>query len=287
MLEDKLEVWYEKRGKKVVMILVILLIAFVIIKLNILGLFAPFIVAWLFASLLNGFVTWINKKTGLPRALGTILSMLTILSGVLGLLTFLIKKLWEQVVAIAYNLPSLTEELIMQVGQLEERFSGFFGTGKTPSAISNLDQLIEQIMDKLSSYLGSVIPVAYNAVSKVPDIVLFTVVMLVATFFMTKDYYKIKDFVKAQFSDTIVDKVVIMQKGVLSAIGGYVRTQVIMMSITFSICMVGLFIFQVSYALLLSVIIAIVDALPVFGSGTILIPWALYNLVTGQYTLAI
>ena len=188
MLEDKLEVWYEKRGKKVVMILVILLIAFVIIKLNILGLFAPFIVAWLFASLLNGFVTWINKKTGLPRALGTILSMLTILSGVLGLLTFLIKKLWEQVVAIAYNLPSLTEELIMQVGQLEERFSGFFGTGKTPSAISNLDQLIEQIMDKLSSYLGSVIPVAYNAVSKVPDIVLFTVVMLVATFFMTKDY---------------------------------------------------------------------------------------------------
>ena len=287
MLEDKLEVWYEKRGKKVVMILVILLIAFVIIKLNILGLFAPFIVAWLFASLLNGFVTWINKKTGLPRALGTILSMLTILSGVLGLLTFLIKKLWEQVVAIAYNLPSLTEELIMQVGQLEERFSGFFGTGKTPSAISNLDQLIEQIMDKLSSYLGSVIPVAYNAVSKVPDIVLFTVVMLVATFFMTKDYYKIKDFVKAQFSDTIVNKVVIMQKGVLSAIGGYVRTQVIMMSITFSICMVGLFIFQVSYALLLSVIIAIVDALPVFGSGTILIPWALYNLVTGQYTLAI
>ncbi len=287
MLEEKLEAWYEKRGKKVVMILVTLLIAFVIIKLNIIGLLAPFIVAWLFASLLNYFVTWINKKTGLPRALGTILSMLTILSGVLGLLTLIIKKLGEQVVAIAYNLPSLTEELIMQVGQLEERFSSFFGTGSAPKAISDLDQIIEQVMEQLSSYLGTVIPVAYNAVSKVPDIILFTVVMFVATFFMTKDYYKIKDFVKAQFSDTIVDKVVIMQKGVLSAIGGYVRTQMIMMSITFSICIVGLFVFQVSYALLISFIIAIVDALPVFGSGAILIPWALYNLLTGQYTLAI
>lgn len=287
MLEEKLEAWYEKTGKKVVIILMVILIAFIVVKLNIISLFAPFIVAWLFASLLNYFVTWINKKTGLPRSLGTIFSMLTILSGVLSLLIVIIKKLVEQVVAIAYSLPSLTEELIREIGQLEERFSGFFGIGGPPKAISNLDQLIQQFMEQLSSYLGTVIPVAYNAVSKVPDIVLFTVVMFVATFFMTKDYYKIKDFVKAQFSDTIVDKVVIMQKGVLSAIGGYVRTQMIMMSITFSICIVGLFIFRVSYALLISFIIAIVDALPVFGSGTILIPWALYNLLTGQYTLAI
>lgn len=287
MLEEKLEAWYEKTGKKVVIILMVILIAFIVVKLNIISLFAPFIVAWLFASLLNYFVTWINKKTGLPRGLGTIFSMLTILSGVLSLLIVIIKKLVEQVVAIAYSLPSLTEELIREIGQLEERFSGFFGIGGPPKAISNLDQLIQQFMEQLSSYLGTVIPVAYNAVSKVPDIVLFTVVMFVATFFMTKDYYKIKDFVKAQFSDTIVDKVVIMQKGVLSAIGGYVRTQMIMMSITFSICIVGLFIFRVSYALLISFIIAIVDALPVFGSGTILIPWALYNLLTGQYTLAI
>lgn len=287
MLEEKLEAWYEKTGKKVVMILMVLLIAFIVVKLNIISLFAPFIVAWLFASLLNYFVTWINKKTGLPRGLGTIFSMLTILSGVLSLLIVIIKKLVEQVIAIAYSLPSLTEELIREITQLEERFSSFFGIGGPPKAISNLDQLIQQFMEQLSSYLGTVIPVAYNAVSKVPDIVLFTVVMFVATFFMTKDYYKIKDFVKAQFSDTIVDKVVIMQKGVLSAIGGYVRTQMIMMSITFSICIVGLFIFQISYALLISFIIAIVDALPVFGSGTILIPWAVYNLLTGQYTLAV
>lgn len=287
MLEEKLEAWYEKRGKKAVFILITLLIVFIIIKLNIISLFAPFIIAWLFASLLNYFVTWIHKKMGLPRGVGTILSMLTILSGVLSLLILIIKKLVEQIIAIAYNLPHLTEELIREVGQLEERFSVFFGTGGTPKAISDLDQIIQQLMEQISKYLGTVIPVAYNAVSKVPDIILFTVVMLVATFFMTKDYYKIKDFVKAQFSDTIVDKVVIMQKGVLSAIGGYVRTQVIMMSITFSICIVGLFIFKVSYALLISLIIAVVDALPVFGSGAILIPWALFNLLTGQYTLGI
>lgn len=287
MLEEKLEAWYAKRGKKLVMILMVLLITFIIVKLNIISLFAPFIVAWVFASLLNYFVTWINKTMGLPRSLGTILSMLTILTGVLSLLVVIIKKLVEQIIAIAYSLPGLTEELMNQVSRLEERFSIFFGTGEAPKAISSLDQLIQQVMEQLSKYLATVLPIAYNAVSKVPDIILFTVVMLVATFFMTKDYYKIKDFVKAQFSDTIVDKVVIMQKGVLSAIGGYVRTQMILMSITFSICIVGLFVFRVNYALLISFMIAIVDALPVFGSGTILLPWAVYNLLIGQYTLAI
>ena len=104
---------------------------------------------------------------------------------------------------------------------------------------------------------------------------------------MTKDYYKIKDFVKAQFSDTIIDRVVIMQRGMLEAIGGYLRTQVILMSMTFMICLAGLFIFRVDYALLLSVSIAIVDALPVFGSGAILWPWAIYNLLIGNFTLAV
>lgn len=287
MIEERLEKWYEKTGKKVAIILSVIVIGFIIIKLNIIGLFAPFILAWLFASMLNVFVSWSNKKVGIPRALGTIISMLTILSGVLGLLTLIIKKLWEQIIAIAYSFPDLTQRLLDEVNGLENKLSGLIGTGTVLGPISNLDELIQEIMDTLSNYLGTIIPVAYNAVSKVPDIILFTVVMLVATFFMTKDYYKIKDFVKAQFSDTIVDKVVIMQKGVLSAIGGYVRTQLIMMSITFCICITGLFVFRVNYALLISVIIAFVDALPVFGSGAILIPWALYNLIIGQYTLGV
>ena len=66
-----------------------------------------------------------------------------------------------------------------------------------------------------------------------------------------------------------------MQRGIIEAIGGYVRTQVILMSMTFSICLIGLMIFGINYALLLAVIIAMVDAFPVFGSGTILIPYAI------------
>lgn len=287
MLEDKVENWYKKCGRKAIIIITVLLVTYLLFKLNVVGLFAPFILAWFFATLLNPVVTWMSRKLHIPRGIGSILSMLSILSGLLSIIIVLIRKLWEQVVNFSTTLPVLTEEIIRQVNGLEEELGGMIHLLPGGGGIANLDIVIEKVMQEFSSFLTSAIPTIYDAISKVPDLVLFTVVMFLATFFMTKDYYKIKDFVKAQFSDTIIDRVVIMQRGMLEAIGGYLRTQVILMSMTFMICLAGLFIFRVDYALLLSVSIAIVDALPVFGSGAILWPWAIYNLLIGNFTLAV
>ena len=287
MLEDKIEVWYKRSGRKIAIFLVIIFIAYMALRLNILGLFAPFIIAWLFATLLNPVVSWFSKRLLIPRGIGTILSMLSILSGLLSIIALIIKKLWEQMINFASTLPTLTDEIIIQINNIEEKLGNKIHLLPGGGGIMDLDTLIEQVLNNISSFLTSVIPTIYDAISKVPDIVLFIVVMLLATFFMTKDYYRIKDFVKAQFSDTIVDRIVIMQRGMLGALGGYIRTQVILMSMTFIICLIGLFIFGVDYALLLSVIIGFVDALPVFGSGTILIPWAIYNVLVGNFTLAV
>ena len=285
MLEDKIENWYKKWGKKAVIFLVILLVAYLIIRLHILSLFAPFIVAWLFAALLNPVVTWANRKLKVPRGIGSILSMLSILSGLLWIISIIVRKLWDQIINLTKILPQMGDDIIYQLNQVGDNLRDKLPMVPGLEAITNLDSLVEQLVGGLSSFLTSAIPTIYGGIAKVPDAVFFTVIMLLATFFMTRDFYRIKDFVKAQFSDTIVDKVVIMQRGVLGAIGGYARTQLILMSVTFTICLVGLFLFDIEYALLFSVIIAIIDAFPVFGSGTILIPWSIYNLVIGQYSI--
>lgn len=287
MLEDKIERWYENQGKKITIFLAVILAAYLLLRFNIIGLFAPFILAWFFATLLNPFVSWLGKRLHVPRGIGSILSMLSILSGFLSIIWMLVRKLWEQIINFTRTLPMQTDEIIKEINVIQEKLSGLIHFAPAGENVTSLDTIIQQVLGKLSSFLTSAIPTIYDAISKVPDIVLFIIVMLVATFFMTKDFYKIKDFVKAQFSDTIVDRVVIMQRGMLGAIGGYIRTQVILMSMTFIICLIGLFLFRVNYALLVSVIIAVVDALPLFGSGTILIPWAVYNLLIGDITLAI
>lgn len=287
MINGKWEHWYEKIGKKILITIALLFVLYIVVRLHIIRLFAPFILAWIFAMMLNPIVTWANKKIKIPRGIGTIFSMLFILSGILSLILWIVRKLWEQIINFKDMFPQMSAELIHQFETISEVWAKKLQIFPGAESITNIDSIIEQIMESLGSTLSSAIPTIYGGISKVPDVIIFIVMMLLATFFMTKDYYSIKDFVKAQFSDTIIDKIVIMQRGVIDAIGGYVRTQLILMSITFTVCLIGLFIFNVQYALLLSVIIAIVDALPVFGSGTVLIPWALYNLLIGHYSLGI
>ena len=287
MLEERIERWYEKVGKKLLIAVAVIVVIYLILRLRILGLFAPFILAWIFASILNYFVTWANKKLGIPRGLGTILSMLTILSALLSLISFLIKQLWYQIIGFIGSLPEYTKQIIFEFRSLEEKGGHFINSLPLAGEIGNLDNIMENMLNGMSTFLGGLLPSAYNAVARVPDFIIFVVIMLLATFFMTKDYYTIKDFIKAQLSDTIIDKMVIMQQGVIKAIGGYVKTQLIMMSITFTICLIGLFILGIPYALLLAIVIAFIDALPVFGSGTILIPWAVYNIIIGKYSLSV
>ena len=81
-------------------------------------------------------------------------------------------------------------------------------------------------------------------------------------------------------------------KGITQTLGGYLKAQVILVIISFVISLIGLYIFHfigwnVQYPLLMALLIGFVDALPIFGSGTIMIPWAGYLAFTGDITLAI
>ena len=75
--------------------------------------------------------------------------------------------------------------------------------------------------------------------------------------------------------------------GCLSRIGkAFFRAQLLIMLLTSLICGAGLFLLGNSYALLLGVLIGILDALPVFGTGTVLIPWAIVSAILGNWPYA-
>lgn len=84
----------------------------------------------------------------------------------------------------------------------------------------------------------------------------------------------LNDYLKAVYIDT--------KKGVV----GYLKSQLILMLVTFIILVIGLKYIGIEYSVLKSLGIAIVDAVPVVGSGIIMIPWAIYYLVIGVKTTA-
>ncbi|MGL6175267.1 MAG: sporulation integral membrane protein YtvI [Cellulosilyticaceae bacterium] len=287
MLLDRIEKWYDRIGKKLLGWTVSIIIIYFFLAFNILGLVAPFIIAWLLASLLNPFVTILHRRLRIPRGLGTLLSMATILTAFFGFLTFLIRQLWIQIVSFADAFPIYKEEVFSFLDLLEVRFQTLTANLPMPEAFNSLDGVIKELLDYMSTFLNSIVKAAYGIISSVPNGLFFVIITLIATFFMTKDNAKIRGFIKAQMPEHILGKIRMLKEGLASALGGYVKTQLILMTYTFSICLIGLSVIRADYALLIALGIAIFDAIPMFGSGAILIPWGLYNLILGNIPVGI
>lgn len=76
-------------------------------------------------------------------------------------------------------------------------------------------------------------------------------------------------------------------KDTKKGIEGYFKAQIILMIMTFIIFSIGFVIIDAPYSLLIAFIIAILDILPVIGSGVIMIPWTVISLISGNSDLAL
>jgi sporulation integral membrane protein YtvI len=289
LLLERIERWYDRVGKKLMKAIYILLgvvVVYFFFK-YIFELVLPFIIAWILASLLNPVVTFLAKHFKIPRGIGTLVSMVTVLSAVFGMIAFLVKQLWDQIVGFTIAFPNYKLEMMLVLDDIQVQFQGIMDKLPLPEAFQSLDDVINTVLNNIGGFLTGLVEGTYNVVIKVPNGLFFVIVVLIAVFFMTKDYKMIGQFVKAQVPEKVVSKSILMKDGLKEALGGYVKTQLILMCFTFTICLVGLFVLQRPYALLIAIGIAFFDALPMFGSGAVLIPWAIFQLISGNIVVAV
>ncbi len=81
-------------------------------------------------------------------------------------------------------------------------------------------------------------------------------------------------------------------KEIITALGKYLKAQALLILISFIISVIGLYIFKIAglnvkYPLLYALGIGFVDALPIFGSGSVMVPWAIISACNGDMQLAI
>lgn len=282
----EIELWYKKSGRKILITVLGALGVYLFVK-YLLTYIAPFVIAWIIASGLQRVVKWLYEKLQLQRGIATMLSMVTVLSGITWGISALVRKIFIQANTLYQRIPLYRDEILMTFENISDKTQNLFSVLPFTLPIS-LEKTIDQLFQNLTSFLGSFLSKgSINVVSKLPNILFLIIITLLSIFFMTRDYEGIKEFMAAQLPESMREKSKILKDDLISALGGYVRTQLILMCVTISICFVGFLMLGVNSAVLLAIIIGIVDALPIFGSGLFLIPWALYNLILGQYTIAI
>ena len=151
-----------------------------------------------------------------------------------------------------------------------------------------INSFIERVAGDLVSAIGSTIPGILSAILKaLPEILLGLVVTVIAAFYFTLDGERIKTGIRSILPESAKAMLSHIKKEAAVAAIGYLRSYSLILLITFAEIFFGLSVLGVEYSLLIAAGAAVVDILPVLGVGIVLLPWALFALVTKDVFLGV
>lgn len=266
----------------VIKILLVALGVYVLFKIG--GYFVPFILAFIFSALIEPLVKLIETKLHISRKIGTVFSILVVLGAIVAILALLIARLIKEIINV-YNSLNLTfDNIAVFFDNLIEKANNLFL--KLPVQMSDgINRAIDNLSNNLESLLKPVVDLATGTIQfafSLPQVLIFIIVTILATYFMSSDKQRIIQFLDSQIPSDWLRNTRNVTNSIFTALIGWLKAQLILMSITFSEVLVGFLIIGIENALLLALIIALVDALPILGVGTVLLPWAVIDLLMGN-----
>ena len=253
-----------------------------------LWLFAPFIIAYFVSLLVNPMVHGIEKRFHLPRGVCAILVIVLTVGVLGGIVTGIIWKLVDEIRNVYDDLPIIYENIRIAWMRTSDFFSDF--VAMLPQNLQNIfDDASNQVLEWFADLATNthIVRSAGNIAKKLPSIFIVAIVFILALYFMITDAKRVSLAVKKPFSEEFIQKMSEFKTEIKKYVGGYIKAQLTIMCISFTILLIGLSILKVDYALVIALAVAILDALPFFGSGAVLWPWSIVAFIMGDILLGI
>jgi len=258
-----------------------------------LSLFMPFLLALGAASLLNPVVRMLQKRLGWSRGVLSLLSLLVVFGAAGTGLSLLVRAAVLEMISLAENWQSILQTVEQSVLELDLFLQGV--VEKLPIAITAPDQtVLERVAVWLQDWMQTAAPdlgyLTQFATDKAKDVAGFalaTIVFLMASYFLCADYPYLRTRIIQRMDDGLLRLVRQIKTAALAAFGGYLKAQLLLTVGVFFILLGGFLLTGQSYALLLALALAVLDFIPIVGSGTIMVPWAVIDLFTARYDRAI
>lgn len=237
---------------------------------------APLITALLLAAFLERAVRRMCAHGWSRHAAAGCLT-LALTAGLIALAVFTVSRGMNFLMTFTGELKGLVAAAAEGLERLEGFFAGMTGSParRDGAALASVTELGEKLSSGLLSLAGRI-------AQSGPDVLLFAVTAGIGTYFLSSEYPKVTAFLRLQLPDGLRRRFEGMGGELRASLGGWLRAQLIMMGLTFAELTAALSLLHVRGALTVSVVTALIDALPVFGTGAVLLPWAAYCFVAGD-----
>lgn len=310
---DKIEL---RRGRiiNIVYLAMILGLGYLFVKYCF-WMFFPFLLAFLLAVIVQKPANFLVRKTKIKKGItSTILILLLFLiaGGIISLLGMklvdVIKDTIDFITAKLTDLPSLIDDIKYWVintasilpDKVEAKFVASAGSWFNAIRDKSVTEIAAIIADSASgdegfslSSITTPLSGLWSTAKRIPSVFVAIIICILSSCFMAADYDWIANFIKNQLSPEHKRKLSISKRVVFQSLGKLFRSYALIICITGTEIFIGLNILSLiglyngGNIIVISVIVALLDILPVLGTGTFMIPWAIYSLITGKIGLAI
>ncbi len=252
--------------------------------------FMPFVVGFILSLIANPLVRFLEKKIKIKRKYGTMLIIVFVIGLVVLLCYGIVMALAVGFKGFMNYLPTMTAnaeaEIMAAIDRIEEVFR------KVPVFENfNVDKVQNSITEALGSLVVGEDGVTVTAISgfakSLPNMLVSGVVGFLATYFFIADRDKLTEMVSSRLPSSFQERTMQMYGHILKVVGGYFKAQFKIMGVIYIVITIGLMLLKVNYAWLIGFGIAFLDMLPVFGTGTVLGPWAIVKFFSGNYLTAV
>ena len=252
--------------------------------------FMPFLIGWIVACLAAPMVRFCEEKLKIKRKAGSafviVLTLALVILACYGVIYFIV----HQIAGFASAVPELWNaamEEIRAAGVAIQRMMCRF-----PAELQeNINSFFTNLGDYVTEWLSDVkLPAAGtlgNAAKQIPSIIVSIVVTLLSSYFFVADKTNLAAAYEKYCPRMIKYRLRLISTGLKNAIGGYLKAQFKIEVWIYLLLVVGMFILGIPYGALISVGIAFLDFLPIFGTGTVMVPCAVIKLLDGDFKVGI
>ena len=281
--------YWTKVLKKVIYVILILIGLWVAFKLSIF--YMPFLIAFIIYLIIEPVIKWIMKKTKLTRRASSIIIFIIVSLIIIGTLAWIIITLFSEA-------SNLLEDLNSYIEKAYSIFQGLLNNAnlekiKLPEELNTvLQNSTGDILDTVSSWIRNFLNGLIEVVTAIPEIAIYVSITVIALYLMCVDKIYIIDLIEHHLPRTWVMRVGNHFRDLVKTLGGYLKAEATLILVSFIISLIGLYIlkftgFAIEFPLLIALGIGFVDALPILGSGTVMIPWAIICGINGDLNLGI
>ena len=275
--------------KKISYLAVIVLIIIASLKLAVF--YMPFLIAFIISLIIEPVIKWLMRNLKISRKFSSIIVFIIVFGSIVGLLVWGIITIISESTHLLASFNQYYEKAYEQLQRIINSLN--FEKIKISSDIQEFTQNTAiSFLQKASTYLQEFLTGVLKFLSSVPTMAIYFVVFVLALYFICTDKIYMLDELEHHFPEKWVKKIGTHLREIIKTLGKYLKAQVVLILISFIISLIGLYIMQfaglnVGYPLLIALGIGFIDALPILGSGTAMVPWAIISGINGDLTLGI